>query len=73
MKKVWARELLAKEKKGLFLGQDIFLTDFLIGADQKIPNWLITITFLGEAKTAIRSGIKSRFGIMSISDEFQYK
>ena len=33
MKKVWARELLAKEKKGLFLGQDIFLTDFLIGAD----------------------------------------
>ena len=33
MKKVWARELLAKEKNGLFLGQDIFLTAFLIGAD----------------------------------------
>ena len=67
MKMVWARELLAKEKKGLFLGQDIFLTDFLIGADQKIPNCLITITFLEEAKTAIRSGIKSRFGILGFS------
>ena len=63
-KKGGAREILAKEKKGLFLYQDIFLTDFLIGADQKIPNWLIKITFLEEVETAIRSGIKSSFGIM---------
>ena len=40
MKMVWARELLAKEKKGLFLGQDIFLTDFLIGADQQFIVWI---------------------------------
>ena len=87
-KKGGARELLAKEKKELFLDQDIFLksregrdflcadcffflwgqgsglggagwierahvTDYLIGANQKILNWLIKITFLGKSITAI--------------------
>ena len=43
------------------------VTDYLLGADQKIPDWLIKILFLGEAETAIRSSIKTRFGIMGFS------
>lgn len=45
-------------------------TDYLIDIDQNIPSWLIEIMFLGEVKRAIRSGIKSWFGILgfSISD-----
>lgn len=35
--------------------------------DQSIPDWLIKIIFLGKVETAIKSGIKSRFGIMSSS------
>ena len=35
-------------------------TDDLIGADQKIPDWLIKIKFLGKVETSIRSGIKSK-------------
>lgn len=40
--------------------------------DQKISNWLIKVTFLGELETVIRSGIKPRFGIMGFptSDAF---
>ena len=92
-KKGGARELLAKEKKGLFLGQGIFFGwrrkgkgkgfimqmallplegrggpgDYLIGATKKIPNWLVKITFLVKAETAIWSGIKSKFGIMALT------
>ena len=40
---------------------------YLTGGDQKIPDWLIQIMFLGEIKTTIRSGIKSRFGVMTFS------
>ena len=36
----------------------------LLALDQKIPDWLMKITFLGEVQTAIRSGIKSRFGVI---------
>lgn len=42
-------------------------TDDLIGAAQKIPNWLIKITFLGEVGTAIKSDTKSRFRITGFS------
>ena len=40
------------------------MTDYLLGADQKIPDWLIRVTFLGKVETASKSSIKSRFGIM---------
>ena len=43
------------------------VTDYLTGADQKIPDWPTKITFLGKAETKIRSGIKSRFGILGFS------
>ena len=33
------------------------MTDYFIGTDQKIPDWLIKIIFLEKVKTAIRSGI----------------
>lgn len=36
----------------------------LLVLDQEIPDWLIKVMFLGEAETAIRSDIKSRFGLM---------
>ena len=42
------------------------LTAYLIGADQKIPNGLIKITFLGKAETAIKFHIKSVFDILGI-------
>ena len=44
-----------------------YVTYYLIGADKKIPNWLIKITFWRKIKTTIRLGIKSKFGIMSFS------
>ena len=34
------------------------MIDYLTGADQEIPNWLIKITFLGKDKIAARSDIK---------------
>lgn len=36
-------------------------------ADLKIPDWLIKTAFLVKVKTAIKSGIISRFGIMAFS------
>lgn len=39
----------------------------LFGFDQKIPDWLIEIMFLGEAETVIRSSIESRFNVLSYS------
>lgn len=71
-----ARELLAKSKKGLFWGQDILLplgdrkdhvTDYLIGADQEVPNWLIKIPLLVKAETTVRLGIKSGFSNMGFN------
>lgn len=38
------------------------VTEYIIGADQKIPEWFTRITFLGKVKTAMKSGIMSRFG-----------
>ena len=40
------------------------VTDDVIGTDQKIPDWLIKITFLGEVETANRRAIKSRPDIL---------
>lgn len=38
------------------------VTEYIIGADQKIPEWFARITFLGKVKIAMKSGITSRFG-----------
>ena len=43
------------------------MIDYLVGADQKIPDWSIKITFLGEGEPTIRSGIESRFGVVGFS------
>ena len=43
------------------------MRDYLIGADQKIPDGLIKITFLEKVETAAKSGIKCKFGIMGFS------
>lgn len=43
------------------------ITDYFIGVDKKIPNWLIKIVSRGEVETAIRSGIKSWFGFLGFS------
>lgn len=40
------------------------VTDYLLGTDQKIPDWFIKITLLGEVKTSVKSGIMSRSGIV---------
>lgn len=47
--------------------EEACVTDYLTGTDQKIPDWLIKIPFLGKVKAAIRSGIKSRLGFMGFS------
>lgn len=92
-KKVWAGELLTKEKKELVLDQDRFCgernskgftlqivssfpegwtdrahaTDYLIGVDQKVPDSLVGITFLGKVKTEVRPGIKLRFSTWALA------
>lgn len=38
------------------------VTDYLIGADQKIPDGLVKTAFLGEFKPAIRLDMKPQFG-----------
>ena len=38
-----------------------------LGADQKIPDWLVKIPFLIKTETAVRLDIKYRFGIMGFS------
>ena len=43
------------------------VTDHLSSIDQKMPDWSITIMFLGEAETAIRSSVKSKFALMTFS------
>ena len=35
------------------------VADYLIGADQKIPDWLVNTPFPGKVETVIRLGIKS--------------
>lgn len=42
--------------------QRAHVTDYLVGADQNIPDWLIDF-FPVEVETAGRSGAKSRFGM----------
>lgn len=37
----------------------------LLVLNQKILSWLIMIAFLGEVETTVRSGIESRFDIVS--------
>lgn len=48
-------------KKGI---EKARITDYHIVAEQEIPDWLIRIVFLREGETAIKSDIRSRFGIM---------
>ena len=43
------------------------MTDDHIGVDQKNPDQLIKIIFVGRATTAIRSDINSTFGIRGFS------
>lgn len=43
------------------------VTDRLIRAGQKTPSWPIRMAYLGEAEIAVRSNIKSRFGIVGFS------
>lgn len=40
---------------------------YIITADQVILDWLVEITFLGEAETTVRLGIKSQFGEMCLA------
>ena len=43
------------------------MTDYLTGADQKTSDRLIKIILLVKVETAIKIGIKSRFGILGFS------
>ena len=43
------------------------MVDNLTGADQKIPDLLVKFTFLGQVETAVKSGIKSMFGLIGFS------
>ena len=40
------------------------MIDYLIGADQKVPNWVIKMMFLEKRGTDVEADSKSRFGIM---------
>ena len=43
------------------------MSDYHIGVDQKFSDCLIKTMFLGQAETAVMSGIESRFAIISCS------
>lgn len=44
-----------------FEDERVYYEDYLTGAKQKIPDWLVKITFLGKAETTTKLGIKSWF------------
>lgn len=48
---------------------EISLVDYLISANWEIPEWLVKTIFLGDAETAVKLGIKSRFGDMGFSTD----
>lgn len=57
----------------LFMGDgEGLMTNYLPSANQKIPYGLIKVMFLEEVKTAMRSGIRSRFGIRDFKHEQHY-
>ena len=43
-----------------------YQVDYITSADQVILEWLVKITFLGEAETAIRISIKSCFSDLEL-------
>ena len=43
------------------------MTGYFLDVDQEIQGWLNKIIFLRHVETAVKSGIKSRFGIMVFS------
>lgn len=55
---------IASSLRGWVYIERTHMTDHLISADQKIPSWLIKITFLKKVETATEAGSKSRFGIV---------
>lgn len=40
----------------------VYMTDYHIGTNQKIPDWRVKTTFLGQFETCISLGIKIQFG-----------
>ena len=44
-----------------------YMVDYLMGADEKIPNWAVETVFLEEVVTAIKLDIKSYFADMGLS------
>lgn len=48
------------------------MTVYLIGIDQKIPDWLIKIIFLQKVELQLKSDIKSKFGIMGFQHKCHY-
>lgn len=64
-KEVILAERIVSGKVTFLWGQvGVCQADFLGSIDQEIPDWLVWITFLGEAETASSLGIKSQFGNM---------
>ena len=50
-----------------FLKAEVYVANYLSSTGQEIPDWLVKVTFLGWAKTAIWLGIKSGFTDMELS------
>ena len=64
-----AHILVRKTNKLSFLQgmERAHMTNDLVSADQKVPDWVMKITFPVNVKIAIMLGIKSRFGIIGLS------
>lgn len=52
--------------------ESAYVADYLIGADQQIPNCLVKATFLREVVTVIRLGIKPWAGGMDLAQEIPF-
>ena len=49
-----------------------YVADYLILADQRIPNWLVKTTFWGEIESATRLGIKFQFDDVGLAQVTQF-
>ena len=63
---IFVMRIACQRKKGEGEGHNP-VTDYLIGANQRIADWVIKITFWGKVEIAGKSGFKSSFGIMGFS------
>ena len=55
------------------MGREAYEADYLMGANQKIPDWPVRAMFLGEVVTTTRSGIMFWFGVQGLAQVISFR